>query len=54
MEKLLETLETSRNNYINEAIEFYNAYQERQLLVATPAGRVGFGSGGFDGSITGI
>ncbi|MFN7118288.1 MAG: hypothetical protein ACK4TA_15920 [Saprospiraceae bacterium] len=32
MEKLLETLETSRNNYINEAIEFYNAYQERQLL----------------------
>ncbi|MBK7872198.1 MAG: hypothetical protein IPJ74_16765 [Saprospiraceae bacterium] len=32
MEKLLEELETSRNKYINEAIEFYNVYQERQLL----------------------
>lgn len=32
MEKLLQTLETSRNSYINEAIQFYNAYQERQLL----------------------
>mgnify|MGYP006275617777 CR=1 FL=1 len=32
MEKLLEELETNRNKYINEAIEFYNAHQERQLL----------------------
>lgn len=32
MEKLLAELETSRNKYINEAIDFYNALQERKLL----------------------
>lgn len=32
MEKLLDALATNRNKYINEAIEFYNTYQERQLL----------------------
>ena len=32
MENLLDSLETSRNKYINEAIEFYNAYQGQQLL----------------------
>jgi len=29
---LLEHLETSRNKYINEAIEFYNQYQKRKLI----------------------
>jgi predicted transcriptional regulator len=31
-EKLLEHLKTSRNKYINEAIEFYNQYQKRRLI----------------------
>ena len=31
-EKLLEHLKTSRNKYINEAIEFYNQYQKRKLI----------------------
>lgn len=31
-ESLLEHLETSRNKYINEAIEFYNQYQKRKLI----------------------
>ncbi|MBL7793294.1 MAG: hypothetical protein JNK77_13275 [Saprospiraceae bacterium] len=30
-ESLLEHLHTSRNKYINEAIEFYNQYQKRRL-----------------------
>ena len=29
---LLEHLKTSRNKYINEAIEFYNQYQKRRLI----------------------
>lgn len=32
MEKLSAVLETNRNKYINEAIVFFNKYQERQLL----------------------
>ena len=31
-ESLLEHLKTSRNKYINEAIEFYNRYQKRKLI----------------------
>ena len=31
-EHLLENLETSRNKYINDAIEFYNNYQKKRLL----------------------
>lgn len=31
-EKLANLLQTSRNKYINEAVEFYNAYQKRNLL----------------------
>lgn len=31
-EALLEHLKTSRNKYINEAIEFYNQYHRRKLL----------------------
>jgi len=29
---LLEKLETNRNKYINEAIEFYNQYQKRKPI----------------------
>lgn len=32
MEKILESLQVSRNKYINEAIEYYNALQDRLLL----------------------
>ncbi|MCP3928306.1 MAG: hypothetical protein GY705_04325 [Bacteroidetes bacterium] len=31
-ESLLEHLKTSRNKYINEAIEFYNQYHRRKLI----------------------
>ncbi len=31
-ELLLEHLKTSRNKYINEAVEFYNKYHKRKLL----------------------
>ncbi len=31
-EDLLQHLKTSRNKYINEAIEFYNQYQKRKLI----------------------
>jgi metal-responsive CopG/Arc/MetJ family transcriptional regulator len=31
-ESLLEYLHTSRNNYINEAVEFYNQYQKKRLI----------------------
>lgn len=31
-ESLLSHLKTSRNSYINEAIEFYNKYQKRRLI----------------------
>jgi len=31
-ESLLEHLKTSRNKYINEAIEFYNQYHKRRLI----------------------
>ena len=31
-ESLLEHLKTSRNNYFNEAIKFYNQYQKRKLI----------------------
>lgn len=31
-ENILEHLKTSRNKYINEAIEFYNKYQKRKLI----------------------
>ena len=31
-ESLLEHLKTSRNKYINEAIDFYNHYQKRKLI----------------------
>ena len=31
-ESLLQHLKTSRNKYINEAIEFYNQYQKRKLI----------------------
>jgi metal-responsive CopG/Arc/MetJ family transcriptional regulator len=32
MEKILENVQLSRNKYINEAIEYYNALQNRFLL----------------------
>lgn len=32
MEKILVHVEVSRNKYINEAIEYYNALQDRLLL----------------------
>lgn len=32
MEKILENVQVSRNKYINEAIEYYNALQDRMLL----------------------
>lgn len=32
MEKILESVQKSRNKYINEAIEYYNAVQNRLLL----------------------
>lgn len=32
MEKILENVQVSRNKYINEAIEYYNALQGRLLL----------------------
>jgi hypothetical protein len=32
MEKILENVQVSRNKYINEAIEYYNALQDRLLL----------------------
>ena len=31
-EAILAKLKKPRNTYINEALEFYNAYQKRQLL----------------------
>jgi hypothetical protein len=31
-EKIVAQLNKSRNAYINEAVEFYNRYQKRQLL----------------------
>lgn len=31
-ESLLEHLKTSRNKYINEAIQFYNRYQKKKLI----------------------
>ncbi|MBI5916819.1 MAG: hypothetical protein HY842_15700 [Bacteroidetes bacterium] len=31
-EKIVARLKKSRNAYINEAVEFYNRYQKRQLL----------------------
>ena len=31
-DKLLRHLKTSRNKYINEAIEFYNMHQRRKLI----------------------
>jgi len=31
-EKILGQLKTSRNKYINEAVEFYNNYQKRILI----------------------
>ena len=31
-ENLLEHLKTSRNKYINEAIEYYNQYRKRKLI----------------------
>ncbi len=31
-ESLLEHLKTSRNKYINEAIEFYNRFHKRRLI----------------------
>lgn len=31
-ENILEHLKTSRNKYINEAVEFYNKYQKRKLI----------------------
>lgn len=31
-ESLLQHLKTSRNRYINEAVEFYNQYQRRKLI----------------------
>lgn len=32
LDSLLEKLNSSRNNYINEAIDFYNQYQKRRLI----------------------
>jgi hypothetical protein len=34
-DSLLESLQISRNKYINEAIAFYNDYQKRKLLEET-------------------
>ncbi len=31
-ESLLKHLKTSRNKYINEAVEFYNKHQKRKLI----------------------
>jgi len=31
-ESLLEHLKTSRNNYINEAVKYYNDFHKRKLL----------------------
>jgi predicted transcriptional regulator len=31
-EHLLESLNTSRNSYINEAVAHYNSYKKRELL----------------------
>ncbi|MEZ5039506.1 MAG: hypothetical protein R2828_06430 [Saprospiraceae bacterium] len=31
-EHLIESLDISRNKYINEAIEFYNRYQKKKIL----------------------
>ncbi len=31
-DSILEQLKTSRNRYINDAIEFYNRYQRRKLI----------------------
>jgi len=31
-ESLLERLNTSRNKYINEAIEYYNRYQKKKMI----------------------
>jgi hypothetical protein len=31
-EKIISLLHTSRNNYINKAIEYYNKMMERELL----------------------
>jgi predicted transcriptional regulator len=31
-EELLEKMETSRNRYINQAIDFYNKIQKRKML----------------------
>ncbi|MCO6475607.1 MAG: hypothetical protein J5I94_03245 [Phaeodactylibacter sp.] len=31
-EHLLESLNVSRNSYINEAVAFYNRYQKRKLI----------------------
>jgi len=31
-DKILQQLKTSRNKYINEAIEFYNKHHKRKLL----------------------
>ena len=31
-EKILSTIKTSRNRYINEAIEYYNKFQKRNFL----------------------
>ncbi len=31
-EKILATIPQSRNDYINEAIEFYNKFQKRKML----------------------
>jgi len=31
-EKLLEKIKTSRNEYINEAVEYYNQHQRRKLI----------------------
>ena len=31
-ESLLRNLKTSRNKYINDAVEFYNKYQTRKLI----------------------
>jgi len=31
-ESLLERLDTSRNKYINEAIEYYNRYQRKKII----------------------
>jgi len=33
-ESLLKHLKISRNNYINEAVSFYNDYNKRRLLEA--------------------